>query len=154
MAKQPCVVKRLAKFTSTAPQVNLSVIDSSTGQSQHNMRRRAGIRDASRPIRCSSRETILIPHELASHWPSGDSNKVEAIALATALMTPPRQSLIGGTDSVLASDCATHRLCVSLCFYFRSNSELDYVLSERLGAESWRKPRLFLRQRCENYQKT
>lgn len=95
-----------------------------------------------------------MPHELASHWPGSDSNKVEAIALATALVTPPRQSLIGGTDSVPASDWATHRLGVSLCFYFRSNCELDYVLSERLGAESWRKSRSFLRQRCENHQKT
>lgn len=68
-----------------------------------------GISDASRPIRCSSRERILIPHELAFHWPGSDSNKVEALALATALVTPPRTSLIGGTDSVQASDWVTHR---------------------------------------------
>lgn len=86
------------------------MIDSSTGQSQNTMKGWAGISDASRPIRCSSRERTLIPHELASHWPGSDSNKVEAIALATALMTPPRRSLIGGTDSVLAYDWVTHQL--------------------------------------------
>lgn len=53
-----------------------------------------------------------MPHELMSHWPGSDSNKVEAIALATGLVTPPQRPLIGGTSSALASDWVMHRLGV------------------------------------------
>lgn len=52
----------------------------------------------------------MLPHELASHWPGSDSNEVEAIALATESLTPPRRSLIGETSSGLASDWVMHRL--------------------------------------------
>lgn len=107
MAKQLCVVKRVAKFTSTAPKATLQRDWQHKRPIKTHMRPRAGISDASCPIRCSSRERISIPHELVSHWPGSDSNKVEATALATAVVTPPGRSLIGRTDSVLASDWAT-----------------------------------------------